>query len=108
MKKAAYVLIATLAVAPAWADSASDLLAAQTAYQQALKAANNHSAQTIILQERLTAAEQRASAAQAEAAGLRSELAAITQQNNTYQSNLNTAGEQLDAAWAAAQSSNRP
>ena len=55
MNKTLYTLalLFAAATAPAVADSASDLLTAQSAYQHALKAANSNSGEIALLQSRL-------------------------------------------------------
>ena len=108
MKNVFYLLALLLSSAPAFADNATDLLAAQSAYQHALKTMSNSSGEIITLQNRLSIAEQRAAGAQAEAADLRNHLTRVTQENSTYQSNLSAAGQRLDAAWAASRNTTQP
>ncbi len=110
MNKTLYTLalLFAAATAPAVADSASDLLTAQSAYQHALKAANSNSGEIALLQSRLSAAEQRVQSAQAEVEKLRGQLLEASQQNNSYQENLKAAGEKLDAAWSATRNTPQP
>ena len=108
MKKVFYLLALILSSSPVFADNATNLLAAQSTYQHALKAVNSSSGEIIALQNRLSIAEQRAAGAQAEAADLRNHLTRVTQENSTYQSNLSAAGQRLDAAWAASRSTTHP
>ena len=108
MKNVFYLLALLLSSAPAFADNATDLLAAQSAYQHALKTMNNSSGEIITLQNRLSIAEQRAAGAQSDAADLRNLLTRVKLANSVYLSNLSAARQTLDAAWAASHSITYP
>ncbi|MDO4694061.1 MAG: hypothetical protein Q4A62_05475 [Eikenella sp.] len=93
-----------LAAAPALADHAAaqtELLSAQMAYREALKAQTDHTAKVGSLRERLQAVQAAIQQKQAEAARLQTELneadVAVQQAGST----LEAAGRRLDAAWTA-------
>lgn len=92
------------AALPAWAEDAAqtELLSAQMAYQEALKAQTDNGSRVGMLRTRLEAAQTALQQKQAEVAQLQAQLNeadAAAQQSNSL---LEEAGRRLDAAWAAA------
>lgn len=102
MKK--LIVLTLLAVSPlAFADNAADeLLSAQAAYRDALKAQSTGGNRIATLQSELSAAQSRLKQAQADVVGLQEKLhketAAQAQADNAFQA----ASKRLDAAWKAA------
>ncbi|AZR59545.1 hypothetical protein ELB75_05600 [Eikenella corrodens] len=91
------------AAAPAWADDAAqtELLSAQMAYQEALKAQTDNGSRVNTLRTRLEAAQTALQQKQAEITKLQTQLNeadVAAQQSNTI---LEEAGRRLDAAWTA-------
>ena len=91
------------AATPAWADDAAqtELLSAQMAYQEALKAQTDNGSRVNTLRTRLEAAQTALQQKQAEITQLQTQLNeadVAAQQSNTT---LEEAGRRLDAAWTA-------
>ncbi len=91
------------AALPAWADDAAqtELLSAQMAYQEALKAQTDNGSRVNTLRSRLEEAQRTVQQKQAEITQLQTQLneadVAAQQSNST----LEEAGRRLDAAWTA-------
>ncbi len=103
MQKMILVAIAGLASGVLWAQTPAEaqLLSAQLAYQQALKAHTSQQGQLTDLQQRLNAAKQRLVEAQSNVQRLEGEVGTAQSAQTQADSALQTAGQQLDAAWAA-------
>lgn len=96
-----------LAAAPALADDSAaqtELLSAQMAYQEALKAQTDYTAKVGTLRERLQAVQTTIQQKQAEAARLQTELNEADVAAQQAGSTLEAAGRRLDAAWTAVRS----
>ncbi|QMT40474.1 hypothetical protein [Neisseria shayeganii] len=93
-----------LAAAPALADQSAaqtELLSAQIAYQEALKAQTDYTAKVGTLRQRLQTVQATIQQKQAEAARLQSELNEADVAAQQAGSTLEAAGRRLDAAWTA-------
>lgn len=96
-----------LAVTPALADDSAaqtELLSAQMAYREALKAQTDYTAKVGSLRERLQAVQATIQQKQAEAARLQTELNEADVAAQQAGSMLEAAGHRLDAAWTAVHS----
>ncbi|MDO1510969.1 MULTISPECIES: hypothetical protein [unclassified Neisseria] len=107
MKK--LIILTLLAVSPfAFADNAADeLLSAQAAYRDALKAQSTGSNRIAALQSELSAAQARLKQAQADVVGLQEKLREETAAQTQADSTLQAASKRLDAAWKAARSTSK-
>lgn len=103
MKTYLFALVCAAAAAPALADAAADteLLSAQVAYQQALKAHTNYAGQIGSVQARLQAVQAVLAEKQQEAQMLQQQLGSLTQNAAQSQAALEAAGARLDKAWLA-------
>ncbi|EGV35157.1 hypothetical protein [Neisseria weaveri] len=97
------------AAASAFASAPEDeLLSAQAAYRDTLKAQTHNSRRIASLQAELEQAKIRLQSAQADISRLETELQNETAEQSRHNSALQAAGARLDAAWKASRNAPRP